>query len=311
MLDKLLKYSFILTLTVCILLFPELSAPAIRSGISLCITRVIPAIFPFLVLSGMISRSSAAFVAEDICAPAVRRMFGLPKCAATVLFTGYLCGFPVGAKTAADMFRAGRLTKKQTEYLLMFCNNTGPSFVIGAVGIDILLSVRLGIALYVFQVLSSILCGIILKSTVPRTESETSAPEKREPTPRFSSLLCSSVLSGVRSLTAICGFVIFFAFIVSLIELPVRSFTDRPEIISALSGVFELTRGIYSLEGVNAKAAFVIAGGLISWSGFSVHFQTAALLSQSGLSMRRYIIGKALCCAVNLSLCCIFAIIAL
>ena len=45
------------------------------------------------------------------------------------LLLGLICGYPMGAKLTADLFREGKITKSEAQYLLTFCNNPGPVFI--------------------------------------------------------------------------------------------------------------------------------------------------------------------------------------
>ena len=58
------------------------------------------------------------------------------------------------------------------------------------------------------------------------------------------------------------------------------------------AGLLELTNGILRLT--PDRRGFITAAGLLGWGGLSVHGQTAAVLSGSGVSLRRYLPAKAL-----------------
>ena len=58
-----------------------------------------------------------------------------------------------------------------------------------------------------------------------------------------------------------------------------------------LLGALELTCGAALLPA--GPGGFVMAAALLGWGGVSVHFQTAAVLSGTGLSLGRYLAAKA------------------
>ena len=62
-------------------------------------------------------------------------------------------------------------------------------------------------------------------------------------------------------------------------------------------GLLELTGGITSLEA--SPAGFCMAAALLGWGGVSVHCQTAAVLEDTGISLRRYLLAKALQAVVS------------
>ena len=62
-----------------------------------------------------------------------------------------------------------------------------------------------------------------------------------------------------------------------------------------LTGLFELGSGIGRMRGLShSPALFSLAAFLTGWGGLSVSFQTAAVLSESNLSLRYHLIGRML-----------------
>ena len=110
------------------------AAEAVRRGLTLCARSVIPALFPYFVVSGLfISLGFADGVGRRL-EPLTRRLFGVGGAGASAFFLGLLGGYPVGGRTVGQLYRAGRLSKNEAERLLAFCNNAGPSFILGVVG---------------------------------------------------------------------------------------------------------------------------------------------------------------------------------
>ena len=60
--------------------------------------------------------------------------------------------------------------------------------------------------------------------------------------------------------------------------------------------------------GLKLLALLLVAAALLGWGGVSVHCQTAAVLEDTGLSLKRYLLAKALQAVVSalfaLGLCC-------
>ena len=44
------------------------------------------------------------------------------------VLTGFLCGYPMGAKTTSDLLNVNKISRSEASYLLSFCNNTSPAF---------------------------------------------------------------------------------------------------------------------------------------------------------------------------------------
>lgn len=49
------------------------------------------------------------------------------------VLTGFLCGYPMGAKTTSDLLNVNKISRSEASYLLSFCNNTSPAFILSYV----------------------------------------------------------------------------------------------------------------------------------------------------------------------------------
>lgn len=108
---KSLRILLLASALLMMLLFPEPSLKGAQSGLLLWYQHFLPAIFPFMILSGILirylERGGAFFAAV----------------------TGFLNGYPNGAKTAADLQKRGLLPKETACYYAVFCNLASPMFL--------------------------------------------------------------------------------------------------------------------------------------------------------------------------------------
>ena len=66
------------------------------------------------------------------------------------------------------MSAAGAVSREEAERLLGFCNNSGPAFIVGAVGAGIFGSPSVGLALYGIHILAAVLTGLLLRRRIWR-----------------------------------------------------------------------------------------------------------------------------------------------
>ena len=274
-----------------LLLFREsVAAQGVRDGIELCLTSVIPALFPFFAASQLLVSLGAAEVLGRAAGPLFRRLFGIGGAGASAFLLGLIGGYPVGAKTTESLVRQGLLTPEGGVLLLTFCNNAGPAFILGIVGSGVFHSPRAGVWLYLLHAASATAVGLLLcraggrkPPAVPRTAPV--VPVKKAPA-SLAAVFIEAVQSGVRAMAGVCGFVIFFLVLLRLAEEALGSLPPLA------AGFLELTNGILRLT--PDRRGFITAAGLLGWGGLSVHGQTAAVLGGSGISLRRYLPAKAL-----------------
>jgi hypothetical protein len=81
---------------------------------------------------------------------------------------GIISGYPIGAKSVCDIYARGKISKSEAESLLAYCNNSGPLFVIGAVGVGIYGSLTVGVALYMVHIFCAIMNHFTQKARAQR-----------------------------------------------------------------------------------------------------------------------------------------------
>lgn len=303
-----LIWGMLLLAAAALLCAPAAASEAVASALSLCGNILLPSLFPFFVISSLMIETGLAAALGRYFEFFMRPLFRVPGSCAPAFFLGILCGYPVGAKTAISLYDRGLCDKTEAERLLAFCNNSGPAFILGSVGIGIWNDTRIGILLFVCHALASVTTGILFRFYRGRPERHSTAPPPVQERAPLSSLFVGAVRSSVESMLYLCGFVIFFAIVIRLLLfyriLPALasglsslfSFTGLPQDFfeQLLSGIFELTTGVRGAGSgaAPASARLALTGAMLGWAGFSVHCQVLSFLSGSGLSGLPYIAGK-------------------
>ena len=121
-----------------LLFFPDVSAAAAREGVTLCLQTVLPSLFPFFVLSSLLVQSDVPRLLSRAMAGVMYPLFGVSGAGASALILGLLGGYPVGARTVAELYGRGEIAREEAEQLLAFCNNSGPGFFLGVCGTAVL-----------------------------------------------------------------------------------------------------------------------------------------------------------------------------
>ncbi|MDR1737180.1 MAG: sporulation protein [Oscillospiraceae bacterium] len=227
---------------------PRETSSAAVAGISLCLNVIIPSLFPFFVISTLTIELGLTRYLGALLRPIMRPLFRLSGSCSTAVILGFLGGYPVGAQTAIALYERKQCTKDEAERLLAFCNNSGPAFILGAVGAGILGSSQAGWLLYLTHTAASLTIGIMFRfykrrsknpcpdsATVGRdapgapskdtrippetkrspSKGAVALPQKAEPPPkqkviRLSDAFSRSVKSSFQSVFFISAFVIFF-----------------------------------------------------------------------------------------------------
>jgi sporulation integral membrane protein YlbJ len=233
-----------LVFIVCIVIFSNTAVKSALNGLILWSSIVVPSLFPFFVASELMNSTGFTRAAGVLLEPVMRPFFNVPGCASFALALGVSSGYPVGAKITADMRKNGSLTKPEAERLLAFTNNSGPLFIIGAVGTGMFGSSSVGLFLFVCHLLSCITVGFIFRFYKRRLPGNSGYGASLRPIARnrgkaprnifknfkslltaeghkkknFGELLGSAVRNSVSSILVIGGFIVLFSVIISLLD---------------------------------------------------------------------------------------------
>lgn len=298
----------LLLAALALALYPTESLEGAREGISLCTNVIIPSLFPFLVISTLVLDFGLAQQLGRLLSPIMRPLFRLNGTCASALVLGFVGGYPVGARTAIELYQTEQCSKTEAERMLAFCNNSGPAFIFGVVGAGLFGGSPYTLLLYFVHIAASLLVGILFRFYGKNgKEKGFTAPTIQ--VKRLSVAFTDAVKNGFQATLNISAFVLLFAIIVRLLTesgvLPLLTswlastlspFQSGEGWIRAfLIGILELSSGIWALSGLESlPRSLAMAAFMLGWAGLSVHCQTLSFLGDSGLSCRTYLIGKLL-----------------
>lgn len=153
----------LLLATLALMFWPKDSMAAARDGLTLCYNVIIPSLFPFFVLSALVVDLGLAGHLGRALEGIMRPLFNVPGACAPALALGFVGGYPVGARTALQLYQKGMCTKTEAERLLAFCNNSGPAFILGVVGAGVFASSKVGVLLYLAHAAASVCVGLVFR----------------------------------------------------------------------------------------------------------------------------------------------------
>lgn len=283
-----------LGLLALLLARPGESIRGIEEGLRCCAGQIIPALFPFFVVTNLIASGPAAQLLGRVLRPVARLLGFEGDGAATALLLGWLGGFAVAAGCIGQLYRARQLTKPEAECLLASAVGSGPAFVINTVGLLMLGSHRAGVLLLSALLLANLCCGLLLRPALRRQrsgtparaggEAESKAGEQADTGPRPATRqtgLVAAVGRAVDSTLTVCGFVLFFRFLCVVLAglLP-----QGGPAAFAVSALLEVTSGCAAAAALGAGRVYACCAAL-SVQSLSVLLQVRALLPAE-LSMR-------------------------
>lgn len=251
-----------------------------KTGIDLCIKTVIPSLFPFFLLS-MLLTGTFSSGPYPLLKP-LEKVFQIPSGAGAILIPGFLGGYPAGAQCAASAYASSQLKKEDAERMLSFCSNAGPAFLFGMVSsmFDDPSSVFL---LWGIHIVSALLVATLFP---PSSSISANIAKRKQPG------ISDAMNAAIKVMAVVCGWVILFRVVIAFLDrwflwvLPVTM-----QVI--ITGLLELSNGcceLYRISDPNIR--FVVCSCLLACGGLCVTMQTRS--AAAALSIKPYLKGKLL-----------------
>lgn len=249
-----------------------------REGVELCLRTVIPSLFPFFILSRLLSGTLLGSPIP-LLRPLGKRM-GIPEGGESLLAVGFLGGYPVGAQCIASACREGRLSLPDGRRMLAFCNNAGPAFLFG-IAAALFPKGWMGWALWGIHILSAILTALLLPG-----KSRGIVPVNRVPRSGLTDALKKSLLI----MAQVCGWVVLFRVVMAFLMHWFGWLLPQWGSI-LLAGCLEISNGCCMLSDIqNAGLRFVLCSGFLAFGGLCVGLQTLSVAYDMDTSL--YFPGK-------------------
>jgi len=295
---------------------PKNNISACLDGIKLWATAILPTLLPFFFLTSILS--SLGFIQKlgKLFSPVTRKFFKTDGISGYVYIMSVISGYPVGAKTTAELNKNGIISKGQACKITTFTSTSGPLFIIGTVGIGMLNSAKLGYLILISHVLGAFLNGLIYRNTFKEPLSQNII------TLNNNNMLENSMYNSIKSVLIVGGYVAIFYMLISMFNnfnllFPFAKFLSlitplNFESSSALiNGIIEVTRGCVDLStiGLTQKQALVFATGLISFGGISIFLQALTFLKKFDISIKFYLLSKTTQTIISILIALLFGVV--
>ncbi|MDO4273293.1 MAG: hypothetical protein Q4D16_06480 [Eubacteriales bacterium] len=287
----------VLLLLLFLLQYPQEALAASREGMKLWLNTLIPTLLPFLILTGFLIHTDGI---EKILSPLKKfwkKALGLSPQGAYAFLLGMLCGYPMGAKLASDLYRYGKISRREAEYLLTFCNNASPAFIttyLAQICLDGKASLK---EILLILILSDFMCMLFFRFIVYRNKTiiPDAASVLKKETPHAGSpgaIIDVSIMNGFETITRLGGYILLFSILASCIS---HYWPFAPIGKYLLLGTTEITTGLYQLagSGLPFQTQYLCAVTMTAFGGLCIMAQTKSVLAGK-LSILPYAAAKCL-----------------
>lgn len=270
------------------LLFPKAVFTGASSGLLLWYQVVLPTLFPFLLVSNLLLNTGSIKILSDTFGKIVSIIFKVSPNATFVIVVGFLCGYPMGAKMAADMVECGYLSQEEGKYLLSFCNNSSPGFILNFVIFKSLKRQELLWPTMIILILSPMIISLFTRKKIDlyHQQKQMVIPKKAWDFKE----LDRSIMDSFQILIKVGGYIILFSVIIVLSR---QFFSEKKELVCLLA-TLEVTNGIQMICNLNLQfeLQYLIILALTAFGGWCSIAQTQCVIQKAGFRIFPYIIEK-------------------
>ena len=290
-----------LTIPILILFFSMLSFPqtvftGASYGLVLWFRHVLPTLLPYMILINVLICTPALHWICRITSTFLCPLLGTSYYGTFAVLTGFLCGYPMGAKTTSDLLNVNKISRSEASYLLSFCNNTSPAFILSYVVAQNMKERNLCIPFFLILTFTPLMLSFIFRLFYRLPESSCSFPQVTpgsfsNPSESISdSFLDRCILNAFESVTKVGGYMMMFSVLIQLLASVLPHKTASPLLYSRL----EISTGIRRLasSALYISHKIILCAALTSFGGWCCIAQTYSMISGNHLPILPYIAEK-------------------
>ena len=290
-----------LTIPILILFFSMLSFPqtvftGASYGLVLWFRHVLPTLLPYMILINVLICTPALHSICRITSTFLCPLLGTSYYGTFAVLTGFLCGYPMGAKTTSDLLNVNKISRSEASYLLSFCNNTSPAFILSYVVAQNMKERNLCIPFFLILTFTPLMLSFIFRLFYRLPESSCSFPQVTpgsfsNPSESISdSFLDRCILNAFESVTKVGGYMMMFSVLIQLLTSVLPNTIFSLLLYSSL----EISTGIRLLfsSALYTTEKIILCAFLTSFGGWCCIAQTYSMISSSQLPILPYITAK-------------------
>lgn len=299
---------FMLFLAFCFLFHAEKTAQFAYIGLETWYEQMIISLFPFMVFMNLLLKTGLSELFIKPFYKFLGPIFKNTSEAVFVIFFGFLCGFPLGAKCTVDLYKKGAISKENAQYLLSFANNLGPSYMLGFFIKKIQPDCSVLFALFTLYGIP-FLYGILLRYTIykKRLDAEYISSTKKLKTSSYINpvtIMPEVINDSLKQIGVLGGYMIFFN---ALRIVPHLLFQNYDGIYVAAQSIIEISGGLLCVNTISDDTIFktVFLFTVYTFNGLCCHFQTFSILQETPLSKQKYMLHKIILCSITTLFVCL------
>jgi len=237
-----------------------------RRGVLLFGRNVLPVLFPFFFVSGLLVEMGFFKVFKK----------------GGVFAVSLLAGYPTGARLLGDLYNRGEITRTQAIRMATYTSTCSPIFVVATLGVCFYGSVGVGVLGFGAHALGAVVNGVLFHVIPSPVEESRLCRQSLDPSTSVgmtSDAISKALYSAIQNIFAVGGLIVVFFIATNLIGGVVF-----------VSGLLEMTNGVY-LASIASKS-LIIPTAIVSFGGLCVAMQGFVFMKSFRMPFWFYLLYK-------------------
>jgi len=262
---------------------------SINYALNIWVKNLIPTLFPFFIISDILINFNFTFYIPKILKKMCKFLFNITDNMITILMLSVISGFPSNARNTRTLYDKGLITLDEANHILIFSHFSNPLFILTTVSIFFFNNTDVGIILLISHYLSNLILGILFRNYFSHDDNNDNIKDFKKID--FGSILIGSIKKSVDTILLICGIIVIFMLLSSII---INTFDFNIYNSMLIKGLLEITIGIEALGKLNISMIYklVIASCFLAFGGFSVHMQVISQITGTEIKYKFFVIGR-------------------
>lgn len=267
-------------------------------GLLLWYNTVLPSLLPFMILVNVMMQTDCISLLTSVTGPIMRIFPGVSKAGSFAVTAGFLCGYPMGAKVSADLVTEQEITLTEGAFLLSFCNNVSPMFILGVLFTEYIPEKSLHLPFFLILLMSPLLCSQLFRRYYIRQNSKIFYYKKQNNTSPdnsihkpFTQIIDYALMDSFHAIVKIGLFMMLFSILIRLTTQLIPGYGIWKGL---LLSSFEITSGLSMIDllPVSSFTKNILLMAATSFGGLCAIFQTSSMIQAARLPIGSYIIEK-------------------
>lgn len=310
---------FVLTLIILTIINPKSNMENFLNGLSVWSTCVVPALFPFLFFTKILTSLEVIEKASRVFSPITKKIYNVGGISGYIYSMSVMSGYPLSASMIADFYEKGLISRYEAVKINAFSSTSGPLFIVGSVAIGMCGNFKLGIVILISHFIGALLNGILYRNYGKKQKL---SDKYKVNVQVIDNSMESCMLSSIKSILMIGGYIcLSFVIIGILNDLKIitalatfisKIFKLDANIVNGLlNGILEVTKGSLDLSNIvlNTKSLAIFLTFLVSFGGFSIILQASSFLNRAKISIGLFILQKTTQSIISVLVCLLISLI--